>query len=59
MFNVLAKIFRLIPLASNLVLALGIEGFVEKGAALIVGQPGLETARVLFFFFLSFFFCFP
>jgi hypothetical protein len=50
----LLKVLGLFLWHPILVLALGIQGFAGKGAALIVGEPGLETARAFFSFFLFF-----
>jgi hypothetical protein len=55
-FNLLGKTSVVIPLVSILVLALGLLGFVRKGAAPFVGQFGVEMAGGIFScsFFLMF-----
>jgi hypothetical protein len=50
-FSLLSKSSGLIPLASNLVLALAILGFMGKHPAPLAGQLGLEMAGWIFSFF--------
>jgi hypothetical protein len=52
-FSLLGKSSGLIPLASILILVLGILGFVEKGAAPLVRQLGVEMAGECFSFLFS------